>query len=439
MTGRHLRACGDATASPQEPGDRPAGAFAPGDGRGSGAVIGAGVIPAEVIADYRAGWSRIAVALRAAITCGAIPPGTAIDPLRTAREHGAPQHAAAKALRALAEERLVVKHGHRWHATPAGPPSPAASARMGRLLVAMRAAAQRNTSQLAAASLTPPEARYPRDVAERAAQIEDAESGAWQPRDLWEALDAALGSDGSLLRVHDACYTPPPGQRQQPAGGRPGNSGALARPPGYAGLLDLVTGVVREEITTGAIPPGAFLDCRDIARRHGLAGTGHLVGSALARLRAEGIVYCHRNHRYAAPAGPPGPAAGAGLGAELRRRREEARLTPGELAGAPRVLPRAWGTFCAHRAEEIRAAEAGTWYERGFWAELDATLQAGGDLLRLHDRLYHPAVKPAVPGTPAPQARSASAATTRVIGSQPPGSDRADIRARTPGPAAVAR
>src|SRR5258708_173497 len=135
-------------------------------------------------------------------------------------------------------------------------------------------------------------------------------------------------------------------------------------------MLGLVAAAVREEITCGAIAPGERLDCQDIAARHGLAGTGPLVNSALACLHAEGIVYNLRNHRSAAPAGPPDLEASARLGAELRRYREEAGLTVEELAAARPVLLQYWGASCAHRSGGIRAAEAGEWHERAFWAEL---------------------------------------------------------------------
>ena len=127
----------------------------------------------------------------------------------------------------------------------------------------------------------------------------------------------------------------------------------------------------------------------------------------MARLREEGIVHLERNHRYAAPAGPPDRATNAQLGAELRRRREEAGLTWHQLADTGPVLSQCWATCAAHRADEIRAAEAGTWHPRDFWAELDATLSVCGDLLSVHDHLYAlhdermaPGTGPTTPGTP---------------------------------------
>ncbi len=41
----------------------------------------------------------------------------------------------------------------------------------------------------------------------RIADITAAENGAWQPRQAWQHIDAAVQAGGSLLRVHDIFYT----------------------------------------------------------------------------------------------------------------------------------------------------------------------------------------------------------------------------------------
>jgi DNA-binding GntR family transcriptional regulator len=175
---------------------------------------------------------------------------------------------------------------------------------------------------------------------------------------------------------------------------------------------------LRRDILSGAIAPGTYLECKVIAARHGVRGRTAL--TALARLRAEGIVYFDGHTRYAAPAGPPDPAVNARLGTEFMLRREDAGLTVEQLAAKRPIDRDSPGGLRAHNAYFILDAESGKWFPREFWAELDHGLAAQGALLRMHDSLYS-AASPA--SDPVTSSRVTTALAARIaVGEWPPGS-----------------
>jgi hypothetical protein len=140
----------------------------------------------------------IAAELRARIIHAIIAPGTGLDTDEIAGIAGPafPPKAAVQALSDLKTEGLVTWQRYRWYATPAGPPDPAAGARLGTTLATLRRAVGRTPDDLAAG-------RY------WAGSVREAEDGAWQPREFWEAMDDRLGADGTLLRLHDHAYAGP--------------------------------------------------------------------------------------------------------------------------------------------------------------------------------------------------------------------------------------
>jgi hypothetical protein len=152
--------------------------------------------------------AKVASALRLDITSGTIPPGASLDYYRAGSPHGVGGHVVVKALAVLRREQIVMWRDHWWYATPAGPPSPAASARLGATLAAIRTRLGLTVTDLAmvmaVGHISPRET-----VALRTADILAVEDGAWRGRWLWKQADAATISHGSLLAVHDRLYSQP--------------------------------------------------------------------------------------------------------------------------------------------------------------------------------------------------------------------------------------
>jgi hypothetical protein len=88
--------------------------------------------------------------------------------------------------------RTIAEHaGDRTPATPrrpARPPDPATNTRLGTILAELRQAAGLDPASLATA-------RWAEN------RVTEAENGTWQPRDFWNAMDTALGADGSAVTV----------------------------------------------------------------------------------------------------------------------------------------------------------------------------------------------------------------------------------------------
>jgi hypothetical protein len=147
-------------------------------------------------------WEQVAAALRHDIISGVIPPGVMLASREVRAGHGCTTQAARKAMRALEDEGLLRnRQSATWRT---GTADPAADVRMGATLARLRQAAGLDASALATTA-----GLHPGHVA-------DAESGTWQPRGIWERLDAALGADGTLLKLHDNAYAPRPGHPNIP-------------------------------------------------------------------------------------------------------------------------------------------------------------------------------------------------------------------------------
>ncbi len=146
---------------------------------------------------------------------------------------------------------------------------------------------------------------------------------------------------------------------------------------------------VRRDIIYGHLPPGALIPDRDYGKRYHVGPV--TAYRAVEDLEQENLIHRRSYNMYAAPGGPPRPAASARLGTMLAQLRETARRTPGDLATGR------WKT------EHVTDAEAGTWQPRDFWQAMDTKLGADGTLLKIHDN-YYAGPAPAVPdpGPPDP-------------------------------------
>ena len=136
--------------------------------------------------------------------------------------------------------------------------------------------------------------------------------------------------------------------------------------------------LVRHQVTSGALPPGAPAPSgAQLARI-----TGYSVLTCRRALRTlvnEGTLTpgASRNARPRVPGlGDQAPVtASRALSAALARYRHAAGLTQPQLAKTVHVS-----------ITTIGHAETGrTWQARPFWEQADKTLRAGGELLRLHD------------------------------------------------------
>jgi DNA-binding transcriptional MocR family regulator len=265
---------------------------------------------------------KVIGALREAITGGAVPPGTYLDPRAIGREHGITTPEATSALAALRGEGIIHGRDHRRYAAPAGPPGPGAGARVGEALARMREEA----------------ALSPEDLDERARAhggwwwsaraVREAEGGEWQPREFWAAADAALGAGGALLEAHDRAYAAPEGRL------RPGPE-PVARGP----ALHHVTAGIRSRVLAGEWPPGTPLpDKTALAAEH--ATTATYIGLALSALGAEGLLDPPRAGYHIPAAGsPPGglPLGGGRALAGVVLHWDDGTATPIPVTAAPAV------------------------------------------------------------------------------------------------------
>jgi hypothetical protein len=148
---------------------------------------------------------------------------------------------------------------------------------------------------------------------------------------------------------------------------------------------------LRQAIGSGAIAPGERIRVGSPGWPCGLSGT--TARSALAIIRRDGLAYWHRHEYYAAPAGPPQPAATALLARVLAGTRDLLGLSVPGLAARIVDGNGPWGPggrehMISLRVADITAAENGTWQPRRAWQHIDAAMRAGGTLLRVHDDLY---------------------------------------------------
>jgi hypothetical protein len=148
---------------------------------------------------------------------------------------------------------------------------------------------------------------------------------------------------------------------------------------------------LRQAIGSGAIAPGERIRAGSPGWPCGLSGT--TARSALAVIRRDGLAHWHRHSYYAAPAGPPQPAVTALLGQVLAGIREVLGLSIPRLAARIVDGDGPWGPggrehMISLRIADITAAENGAWRPRQTWQQIDATVRAGGTLLRVHDSVY---------------------------------------------------
>lgn len=219
---------------------------------------------------------KVIAALRVDITSGATPPGTYLNPVAVGREHDIPTAEAMSALAILRDEGIVWSQHNRRYAAPAGPPNPAADARLGRVLAQLRSETGFS----------------PEDLGQRTSEdghggsrawpgdIRAAEDGEWQHRGFWAAVDAALGADGSLLKIHDRYYAAPAGKQEpQSAPGTPSRGRGLNR----------VTAEIRARVGAGEWPPGTPMPGKiALAKDHGTSTA--YIGLALSALGAQGVL-----------------------------------------------------------------------------------------------------------------------------------------------------
>jgi DNA-binding FadR family transcriptional regulator len=236
------------------------------------------------------GWEQVAAELRHDIISSAIPPGVILASREVGARHGCTTQVARKAMRTLEGEGLLRDHWYgRWRT---GTADPAADARMGTSLARLRQAIGLDINALAATAVLHP------------SLVTDVESGTWQPRGIWERLDAALGADGTLLKLHDSAYAPRPGppRARRPAGGH--LPASPASPHRYA----WVTTEIRATIASGEWLPGTRLRQQPLADEHGT----HVgaIRAALFDLAAEGLVTHHDGEGFRIPGEhDPGPRA----------------------------------------------------------------------------------------------------------------------------------
>lgn len=221
---------------------------------------------------------RAIAALRDGIVGGTIPPGTYLAPAVAGREHAIPTAEANTALAILRDEGIVWMLNYRRYAAPAGPPDPAVSVRLGRLLARMRDEAGLSPEDLSKRALVGVH-EYSRAWP---GTIREAEGGEWQPREFWAAVDAGLSADGTLLKIHDRSYAAPAEKREPEPGSEPDPS---CRTPS----LVRVTAEIRARVAAGEWPPGTPVPGKmALARHHGTSSA--IIGLALSALRAEGFL-----------------------------------------------------------------------------------------------------------------------------------------------------
>jgi DNA-binding FadR family transcriptional regulator len=250
--------------------------------------------------------ARLIAALRRDIVYGHLPPGTRIPALEYAQRYRVGPATSSRAVQTLQEEGLVWVHRYREYAAPAGPPASAVAARLGTTLAQLRQAAGRQPASLAAA------VRW-----WNTHDITAAEDGTWQPRGFWQAVDTALGADGTLVKLHDTLYAgpvpaaPDPGPPPAPP---PRAPGAPRDPDAEA---EAVAALITARLDAGEWAPGTVLPPQhtlvkdhntqlpvlSLALRY-LAGQGQLTPVSLGGTR---YVYLVPSPGHPAPA-PPQPA-----------------------------------------------------------------------------------------------------------------------------------
>jgi hypothetical protein len=145
--------------------------------------------------------------------------------------------------------------------------------------------------------------------------------------------------------------------------------------------------LVRARIAAGDLAPGEPApSAAALARATGFAAL--TCRKAINSLIKDGILAPgpspNARPRVAGPRNSGQPAAARDLSAALAARRHAAGLTQKELAD----LIGCSVTTVGH------AETARTWQSRRFWEHADKTLNAGGELLALHDRHRAPVVPP---------------------------------------------
>ena len=155
--------------------------------------------------------AAVAASLRRAIAGGAIAPGERIRAGVPGWPCGLSGTTVRSALAIVRGQGLAYWHRYGYYAAPAGPPLPTVSIRLGRVLAGVRAAAGVTVAGLAADIVDGDGPWGPGGrehmIGRRVAEITAAENGAWQPRWVWERIDAAVSAGGTLLRVHDNLFT----------------------------------------------------------------------------------------------------------------------------------------------------------------------------------------------------------------------------------------
>ena len=155
-----------------------------------------------------------------------------------------------------------------------------------------------------------------------------------------------------------------------------------------------VAASVRAQIEDGTLKPGSPAPSGAALAR----ATGYSVltcRKALVLLIMEGILRPGPSPNARArvagtdPAGPDLAARAAALSGALADRRRAAGYTQLELA-----------EITGYAVTTIGHAETGRlWQSRTFWGTADKTLNAGGELLRLHDDYSAALARPAIPAT----------------------------------------
>jgi ribosomal protein S25 len=214
-------------------------------------------------------YARMDAALRRDIAYGHIPPGGHVDHYEYASRYGVGHSAAYKVSKALEDDGLLHEYLYHCYATPAGPPDPAVAARLGATLALLRETARRDPGDLATGRWD-------------ARDVTDAENGTWRPRSFWAAMDTALGSDGTLLKVHDNYYAGPVPDAPDP--GPPPPPFAVGQAIDQAAQI---AGLITASLAAGEWAPGTVLPTQhNLADRY--ATQPVIISLALRKLASQG-------------------------------------------------------------------------------------------------------------------------------------------------------
>jgi DNA-binding GntR family transcriptional regulator len=201
-------------------------------------------------------YRQIAAAIRDQITSGTLPPGSRLPAASTlASQHGCNLHTCAKALAMLEREGLAAFVPGHGHYVP-GPGLPRQSRTSRQVAAALRDQITSGTLPLGTpVSLT---------------GLSSQHGCAWA---TCERAMAVLERDGLVSRV--------PGHGYHVAG--------APRPPGNAQRAQQIAAALRDQVTSGTLPPGTRLPAAA-----GLARScqckPHVIRAALRILRAEGLI-----------------------------------------------------------------------------------------------------------------------------------------------------